>query len=437
MADKARLLAFEAIDDVLRQGKYSNLALKKSQNILDSRDKKFCTVLFYGTIEKLLTIDYILSKYIKKAPKPVIKNILRMGVYQIYFMDSIPDHAACTESAELAKKLGKRGAVSFINGVLRNVARGEKDFKIPDNIEKIKRLSIEYSFPEWIIRKWIKEIGKEVTFELISYTKKNYSTIYPNSLKGVSSDKLIEKLEENSISFEKSKFVKDTYHTYGDIINTSLFRNGEIAIQGEGSYLASKVAVENHPKTVLDVCAAPGGKTVTMAHLNKDADYTACDIRQNRLDITKKQFERFGVNATIRLLDASKPFDDIGPFDTVLCDVPCSALGTVFTHPDVRYNKSPEIIKEIVNVQKKIINNASKHVSTNGYLIYSTCTISKVENHDIVDNFLKNNSNFNAVFPETFHGIIKKDRFDGCGVQLLPHKDNTAGFYISCLKRVK
>jgi 16S rRNA (cytosine967-C5)-methyltransferase len=253
----------------------------------------------------------------------------------------------------------------------------------------------------------------------------------------MSSEKLEEKLEENAISFDISKFIEDIYHIYGDVINTSLFKNGEIALQGEASYLASKVAIENSPKTVLDVCAAPGGKTIAMAHLNKDADYTACDIRENRLDITRKQFERLGVKATIKQLDATKPFNQVGLFDTVLCDVPCSALGTVFSHPDVRYNKSTEIIKEIVQTQKKILNNASKHVIENGRLIYSTCTISKAENHDIIDNFVKNNNNFIAVFPNAFHGIIKDERFDGCGVQLLPHKDNTAGFYISCLQRVK
>lgn len=437
MADQARLLAFEAIDDVLRQGKYSNLALKKSQKLLGVRDKKFCTALFYGTLEKLITIDYILSKYVKKNAKPVIKNILRMGVYQIHFMDSVPDHAACTESAEIAKKLGKKGAVGFINGVLRNVARGKNDFRIADNIDSVKRLSIEFSFPEWLIIKWIKELGKEEAYKLISYTKKNYSTIYPNSLKDMTEDRLVEELEKNTIGFEKSDFLQEIFHIYGDVISTSLFRNGEIALQGEGSYLASKVAIEKMPKTVLDVCAAPGGKTITMAHLNKDADYTACDVRQNRVELTKKQFDRLGVKATLRQMDASKEFNNIGLFDTVLCDVPCSALGTVFTHPDVRYNKSPDIIKEITHTQKKILNNASEHVSIGGRIIYSTCTISKEENHDIVDSFLKSSSKFTAVFPDTFHGIIKDDRFDGCGVQLLPHKDNTAGFYIACLQRVK
>ena len=437
MADQARMMAFEALDAVLRKGAYSNLAIKKAQNRLENRDKAFAVALFYGTLEKLITIDFILSKYLKKSAKAVIKNILRIGIYQIYFMNMIPDHAACMTSCDIAGKLGKDGAVGFINGVLRNAARDKDIFEIPDNIEKIKRLSIKYSFPEWLINKWINELGEDEAVKLISYEGSNNITLYANSIKGMSEKNLEDELKKNNVAYKKNKLDKDVFEVNGDIFNTSLFENGEIALQGVASYLASKIAVEESPDTVLDICAAPGGKTAAMAKIHNDAKYTACDIKQNRVDITKKQFDRLGVRAKLYMLDATKKINHLGLFNTVLCDVPCSALGNIFVHPEIRYNKSPKIINDITIMQKAILQNASNQVAENGRLIYSTCTISNGENFMIVDNFLKTNNGFCAVFPSTFHGIIENNRFDGCGVQLLPHKDDTAGFYIACLQRLK
>ena len=352
-------------------------------------------------------------------------------------MGSVPNHAAVKTSSAIAQKLGKEGAVGFINGVLRNVARDKEKFSIPENISKVKRMSIEYSFPEWLIKKWIQELGKRDALALISYNKKNSIALHANSLKGMNNTKLEDTLKALNIKYEKSAFVEDVYKINGNIINTPMFEKGEIAIQGEASYLAAKVAIENKPKKVLDLCTAPGGKTAAMAHIHHDAIYTACDVRQNRVDITKKQFDRLGVTAELYTMDATVKNNDIGLFDTVLCDVPCSALGTVFNHPEVKYNKTFEQIKQIKSLQKGILENASSYVGENGHLVYSTCTISKQENHDMVASFIKEHDEFSAVFPETFRGIINDKRFDGCGVQLLPHIDDTAGFYIACLKRIK
>ncbi|MCK5129961.1 MAG: 16S rRNA (cytosine(967)-C(5))-methyltransferase RsmB [Clostridiales bacterium] len=437
MIDNARLLAFRALDDVLRQGAYSNLAIKKAQKTLEARDKAFCVALFYGTLEKIITLDYILSKYLKKGTKAVIRNILRFGTYQIHFMNSVPDHAACTTSADIAKKLGKNGAVGLINGVLRNVARDKESFRIPESLEPIKHLSIQHSFPEWLIKKWVGELGEIETIKLISYTHDNQSVIHANSLKDMDNAKLETALDENNIEYIKSSFTNDVYKIKGDIIGTSMFVDGKIAIQGEASYLAAKVAIENSPTSVLDLCAAPGGKMAAMAHVHHDAEYTACDIRPNRVDIMQKQFERLGVKAKTITMDATETNPDLGNFDAVLCDVPCSVLGTVFDHPEVRYSKSQAQIDAIYDIQSKILVNAAKYVNSEGLLVYSTCTISKSENYDIVQNFLKTNDEFKAIFPKAFHGIINDKRFDGCGVQLLPHLDDTAGFYIACLKRIK
>jgi len=435
MIDSARLFAFTAFDDVVRKKAYSNLAIKKAMESLEGRDKAFASALFYGTLEKLLTLDFILEKYLKTRPKPIIKNILRMGVYQLYFMDRVPDHAAVKASSDIAKKLGKQGAAGFINAVLRNAARDKASFTIPDDLSELKNLSVKYSFPEWIIKMWIAQLGKKEAHKLISYQKDNLFAIYPNSLNGMTGEKLEKVLKTKKIPYEKGSLLDDVYKVGGGVFDTDLFSNGKIAVQGEASHLAAKVAVEKAPKTVLDLCAAPGGKMAAMAHFDPDAQYIACDISQKRVNLTQKQFERLNVKAQTLCLDATKETDTLKEYDAVLADMPCSALGTVFTHPEVRYNKSEKDINAICKIQRAILENAAEYVKQGGRLIYATCTVNKRENYDIVHDFLGRNKQFKPVFPKTFYGIIDDKRFDGCGVQLLPNKDGTAGFYIACLEK--
>ncbi len=434
-SDNVRMLVFCAFDDVMRKGAYSNLAIKEAMEKLHGRDKAFASALFYGCLEKVITLDFILKKHIKKRPKPVIKNILRFGVYQIYFMGSVPDHAAINTASNIASKLGKSGAGGFINGVLRSAARDKAAFSIPGNENDTSYLSIKHSFPEWIIEMWIKQLGQKMARELVSYEKEKGFSIYPNSLMDMDENSLEASLKKHGVDFRKSKMLSDVYMVGGDVFDTDMFKSGQIAVQGEASHLAAKVCVENNPKSVLDLCAAPGGKTSAMASFNAKASYTACDSNQNRVNVMERQFERLNVFAKTFCNDAAQETNSLGLFDTVLVDAPCSALGTVFTHPEVRYTKSNEDIKEILKVQRAILQNVSKNVNEYGRLIYATCTINKAENHDVVYDFLEKNKGFKSVFPKTFCGIIKDNRFDGCGVQLLPNIDGTAGFYIACLEK--
>ena len=435
MIDSARLAAFNAFDEVVRKKAYSNLTIKQAVSELSDKDRAFAGALFYGTLEKLLTLDFILDNYIKSNPKPIIRNILRIGVYQIYFM-GVPDRAAVDTSSELAKKLGKQGASGFINGVLRNAARGKDTFEVPESLGRIKYLSVKYSFAEWMIKMWDKQLGKEECEKLVSYEKDNLFSLYPNSLKGTDESVLIEEFEKHGVEYKKSEIAEGMYKVGGTVFETDLFKRGKVAVQGEASQLAASVAVENNPETVLDICAAPGGKTAAMAHMNHEAKYTACDVSENRVDIMRKQFKRLGVTAHTLIKDASEDTSELGLYDTVLVDAPCSALGTVFTHPEVRYNKTYEDITKIIPVQKAIIENAAKNVKTGGRLVYATCTVNTSENHDVVGGFLDAHSEFKAVFPKTFYGIINDNRFDGNGTALLPHKDNTTGFYIACLEKI-
>lgn len=427
MIDKSRKAALDALNDITKNKSYGNLVLKDAFYKLNHQEKRFATRLVYGTVEKMITIDWIIDQYVKKRTPTTLKNVVRMGTYQIYFMDSVPERAACATSVELAKAIGKAGASGFINGVLRNIARNKDKLEFPDD------LSIKNSCPKWIIGMWTKELGKENCEKLLSHKGDAGIVIRANMLKEFDNSQLEDELNKRNISFEKGSIYKDAYRINASFedIEQGLFDEGKIAIQDEGSMIIAKIAVEDKPKYVLDACAAPGGKTAAMANIYPQAQYFATDIHPHRVKLMETMFERLNVDAkTYKFDSADQPFEP--EVDCVLVDAPCSGLGTMFKQPDIKYNKSYEDIINLTKTQQKILSNCSKSVSAGGYLIYSTCTISKAENYNIVKKFLEENSDFEIVKPTE---KILLDAFDGVGVQLLPHIHNTSGFYIAKMKR--
>lgn len=427
MIDKSRKAALDALNEITKNKSYGNLVLKDVFYKLNPQEKRFATRLVYGTVEKMVTIDWVIDNYVQKRTPTTLKNVLRMGTYQIYFMDSVPARAACATSVELAKAVGKGGASGFINGVLRNIARNKDKLEFPDD------LSIKYSCPKWIIKMWTEELGKEECERLLSYKDDSGIVVRANRLKGYANKELEQELKNRNINFVKGRIYKGAYRIEASFedIEQGLFDDGKIAIQDEGSMVVAKVAVEDKPKYVLDACAAPGGKTAAMANIHTDAQYFATDIHPHRVNLMEKMFERLNVDAKTYKFDASEnPFEL--EVDCVLVDAPCSGLGTMFKQPDIKYNKSVEDIINLAKIQLKILSNCSKSVSAGGYIIYSTCTISKKENFDVVQQFLKNNADFEIVKPTD---KVLMDAFDGIGVQLFPHVHNTSGFYIAKMKR--
>ena len=429
MIDKSRKAAFDALNEITKNKSYGNLAVKTAFNNLNPQDKRFAARLVYGTVEKMITIDWVIANYVKKHTPATLKNILRMGAYQIYYMDSVPDRAACSTSVELARAVGKGGASGFINGVLRNIARKKDELKFPKD-----DLSIEFSCPQWIVDMWVKELGKEHTEDLLKYQDDKGIMIRPNRLKGFDNKKLEAEVNQRNISFKKGKLVEDAYRVYAPFedIESGLFEEGKIAVQDEGSMLIAKMAVSDKPKSVWDTCAAPGGKTAAMASYYSDGEYYSTDIHKHRVELMEKMFARLNVDAkTYRFDAAEKPFEI--EVDCVLVDAPCSGLGTMFKQPDIKYNKTLEDIKMLHKTQLKILKNCAKSVAAGGYLVYSTCTISKAENYDVVTRFLENNKDFEIVKPE--NDKVLMEAFDGIGVQLLPTKHNTSGFYIAKMRK--
>ncbi|MBN2879381.1 MAG: 16S rRNA (cytosine(967)-C(5))-methyltransferase RsmB [Clostridia bacterium] len=431
MIDKSRKAAYEALNDIMKNKSYGNLAVKTAFNNLNLQEKKFASRLVYGTIEKMITLDWIIGNYVQKKSPAALQNLLRLGAYQIYYMDSVPVHAACSTSVDLAKAIGKGGASGFINGVLRNIARGKNTLEFPE-----RDLSVKFSCPEWIINMWIDELGEQQTIKLLSYQDDSGIVIRANRLKGYTDDMLEDELKRRGIQFQKGNIVPHAYRVQAGFeeLNEELFADGKIAVQDEGSMLIAQIAVDSKPRYVLDACAAPGGKTAAMADIYNDAEYFATDIHQHRVDIMEKLFERLNVTARVYRFDAAeKPFEP--KVDCVLVDAPCSGLGTMFKQPDIKYNKSTEDIAKLAEVQIKILENCAESVIPGGYLIYSTCTISRAENHDVVDKFLKNTKDFEIVVPEEYEKF--KDSYDGYGIQLLPHVHGTSGFYIAKMRKIK
>ena len=431
MRDKARKAALEALNEITKNKSYGNLAVKTAFNHLETQEKKFAARLVYGTVEKMITIDWIIDNYVNKSTKATLKNILRLGTYQIYYMDSVPSHAACSSAVELAKSAGKGGASGLVNGVLRNIARGKDGLKLPDD-----NLSVKYSCPNWIVDMWISELGKEEAIKLLEYIDEPGIVIRANSLKEFSADMLERELKKRGIDYQRGNIIKDAFRVEGSFeeIDEGLFEEGKIAIQDEGSMLIAQIAVQSKPKYVLDACAAPGGKTAAMAHIYRDAEYIATDIHQHRIDIMDSMFRRLGVKAKTYRFDAQeKPFEI--KVDCVLVDAPCSGLGTMFKQPDIKYNKTYEDIRSLAETQFKILMNCADSVSTGGFLIYSTCTISKAENRDVVERFLKEKKNFEIV--EVEYDKVLSDAFDGIGIQLMPNIHKTSGFYIAKMRKIK
>jgi len=311
--------------------------------------------------------------------------------------------------------------------VLRNIARNKDTLEFPDD------MSVKYSCPKWMIKMWTDELGKEECERLISYEDDNAIVIRANRLKGFSSNQLEDELNKRNIDFVKGNIYKGAYRIKASFedIEQGLFDEGKIAIQDEGSMVIANIAVEDKPKYVLDACAAPGGKTAAMADINPNAQYFATDIHPHRVKLMEKMFERLDVDAKTYRFDATeKPFEP--SVDCILVDAPCSGLGTMFKQPDIKYNKSYEDIKELAKMQLKILKKCSESVIAGGYLVYSTCTISKTENYNIVEKFLKDNNDFEIIKPTD---KVLVDAFDGIGVQLLPHVHATSGFYIAKMKR--
>ena len=439
----SRELAFKTLYDIERNKNYSNISINKNfKNVnISDQEKGLATELIYGIIENKYYLNYIIDKLSKIKSKKMstyVKISLWLGIYQILFLDSIKDHAAVNESVNLIKKYDKKSS-GFVNAILRNVLR-QKDSIMEIKDKDIKdELSIKYSYNPWIVEKWIKDFGQEFTEDLLdANAEKPNLYIRTNTLK-ISRDELIGKLAKEGIKCTKVNGIDEAIMVQNlkNIEGNELFKLGYFTIQDISSMLVGKIANPEKDSKVLDICSAPGGKTTHVATIMENTGQViARDVFDHKLKLIKSTVNRLGLtNVSIENRDALKLDDNsIDKFDYVLADVPCSGLGIIRRKPEIKFKEASEL-SGLPDIQSKILNNASKYVKENGTLIYSTCTIHDEENIDVVEQFLKENKNFELVPIENIN--IDLDNQEKGYIKIYPNIHGMDGFFIAKLKRIR
>lgn len=404
-----RKTVFLSLLSCAENGRYSNLEADTvlSRTLSDAKDKSFYTVLFYGTIEKQITLDHQIAK-LTDSPVSKLQNkvlvLLRMGLYQLLFMNSVPDHAAVGETVSLAKELVNKGAVGFINAVLRSAQRTLKDesgnvtLKTPDRTRDIcGHLSVMYSYPRFLCKLWIKAYGEEKA-ELImrAQNERHGITLRVNSLK-TTKDAFLNELLENGIKAEPSILTDDGINvTSATVTELPHFKDGYFFIQDDASRIAVAALAPKEGETVFDMCACPGGKSFAAAcTMNNKGSVFSFDVHENKLSLIESGAKRLGIDIIKTAQnDASVQVKElIGKADRVICDVPCSGFGTISKKPDLRL-KDKESVEGLPELQYSILDTCSAYVRNGGHLLYSTCTLNPAENEDNVFLFLQSHPNF-------------------------------------------
>lgn len=439
MAD-ARLTAVKMLLKMEDSESFSNILLDNvlSEEKLSDRDKAFAAALFYGVTERRMTLDYIIQQNSKipfeKLDRAAVE-ILRAGLYQILFMEGVPESAAVNESVKLCKKLKVFSAQGFVNGMLRSFIRNGKKVSYL-GVDRAERLSIEYSCPKWLVEKWIEEYDVDRTVKALKASVGKppvYARV--NTLK-TTADKLIAELAKDKISAKKYAGLDDcvVLEKTGDIEKSKAFKAGLFHVQDISSQLCCLTLRPVVNETVIDVCAAPGGKSFTMAELmGNNGRLLSLDLHDMRVGLIEDGAARLGIRIIeAKQNDGTKYNPELPQADRVLCDVPCSGLGVIRRKPEIKY-KDPAEFEELPAVQRRILETACKYVKVGGTLVYSTCTMSRAENDEVVEAFA-------AVHPE-FSPIVQTVPFEGaenCYKRTyFPDENGGDGFFTASFRRIK
>ncbi len=431
----ARIQAIKLLGKTFSKGGYSNILLDKTlkETDMSSQDKALCATIYYGVLERKITLDHIISGYSKlKLSKinPTILNILRSGIYQLKYMDNIPDSAAVNEAVDIAKKLKLQKLSGFVNAVMRNFIRDDKQIKYPKN--KLERVSIEYSVPTWLAKMLCDNYSESQVKSLLEgAVEKPPVTIRLNNLKGEFSE-LVEKL----VNLELKTTVLDGCYKIknGNVTEEESFKKGFFHVQDIASQLCCKAVAPKQGEVILDVCSAPGGKAFTLAELSEDkAEIYAFDIHEHRVKLIQEGAKRLGIKSIKAMQGNAQIYDEKIPMaDKILCDVPCSGLGVIRRKPEIKY-KNYEEFERLPDIQYKILETASKYLKIGGELVYSTCTVNPAENKEVIDKFLSEHKNFEGIsFLEEMG-----QPFDEFVVTLFPENFASDGFFISKIKRIE
>lgn len=438
----SRQLAFDALINVFKDKAYSNIAIDRflSKSELEKREKSFVTALFYGVIERNITLLHIINGYSKKPASKLdieVSVILQMGIYQLLYMKSVPDSAAVNESVALAAYARKASAKGFINAVLRGFIRDDKEIRLP-SLEKnpTEHYSVKLSCPTHIFSMWTNQYGLETAVALCEEgLKVPPITVRVNTLK-TTPQKLIGYLEKNNVkarlhdTLENCLVLSDT----GEIDRIVQFKQGLFHVQDVASQQCIATLSPMPGQRVIDACSAPGSKSFTMAQLMKnEGEILALDLYEHKCKLINQGAKRLGISIIkARTADASAYDEELTEADCVLCDVPCSGLGIIRRKPEIKL-KAMEEIERLPKTQYAILQNASRYVKKGGRLVYSTCTLNKAENEEVVNRFLNENSSFEPLQLSIKTSTIKDN--NSFMTTLMPHKDGCDGFFYAFFQR--
>uniref|UniRef100_UPI004055D37D 16S rRNA (cytosine(967)-C(5))-methyltransferase RsmB n=1 Tax=Acetatifactor sp. TaxID=1872090 RepID=UPI004055D37D len=463
MAENIREIVLDTLLTLERGEEFSHKLLKAvldKYDYLDSRDKAFMKRLTEGTIERQIELDYYLN-YFSSVPvrkmKPLIRCLLRMSTYQIIYMDTVPDSAACNEACKLAGKRKFQNLKGFVNGVLRNISKNKEALPMPDEKENsIEYLTVKYSMPEWLVNMWLDEYGREGTVRLLEGLLRIHpvSLRFKTTLSEGERNWYVSEIQNTGAEVKQSEYLPYVYSggNLEGLVSLSGFAEGAFTVQDISSVLAVEAAGIQESDFVMDICAAPGGKSILAAEKAKSV--LARDVSDYKIDFIEENAERMQVpNVMTQIFDATVSDETYREkADVLIMDVPCSGLGVIGKKRDIKYHANPESIESIVALQRKIVESSWQYVKPGGILLYSTCTINRAENeemvHWIVDNFPFEPVALEDCLPKRLlaerrevrackkkESVLSEVQEAAC-IQLLPGFMETDGFFFAKFRRI-
>ena len=445
----SRELILGILLEVTRDGQYSHIALSNvlsKYQYLDKKERAFITRVTEGTLEHMIEIDYIINQFSNvkvNKMKPVIRCILRSAVYQLKYMDFVPDAAVCNEAVKLAEKKGFRTLKGFVNGVLRNIARNLDNITYPDKTDDINFLSIRYSMPVWILKQWLACYDKETVEKMLEDFLKEKPTTIRCNLNIMSKEELKQSLEKEGVHVENHPYLPYALwiSSYDYLADLESFREGAFYVQDISSMLVAHIADPEENDVVIDVCAAPGGKSLHIAELLHGSGHVeARDLTDYKVGLIQENIFRSGAQNIEAMKWDATVLDEASAekADIVVADLPCSGLGVLGKKTDLKYKMTQETQKELVLLQREILSKVQSYVKPDGTLIYSTCTIHAGENMENVHWFLKEYPEFELVpIADCLCKELKESvQEEGC-LQLLPGIHKSDGFFIAKFRKVK
>lgn len=438
-----RDIALDILESVEKNQSYSNLLLNNliNKHQLSSADSGLLTEITYGTIQRKMTLDYFLKSYIKNPKKTQswVINLLRISVYQMVYLDKVPDHAILFEAVEIAKKRGHKGITSMVNGVLRNIQRNGVD-SFEDIADEHERLAIETSHPLWLVKRWTEQFGFEKTKEMCEMNVTAPLQTARVNVKKISRSEVVSILREEGYDVEASEIVPEAIICYrGNLAHSESYKLGYLSIQDESSMLVAHALGASENDAILDCCAAPGGKTTHIAEGLTTGQVYALDLHEHKVKLIKDQAERLGLkNVKTQVADSrnvQELFNKEG-FDRILVDAPCSGLGVIRRKPDVKYTKTKDDIIKLSSIQQKLLEAAAPLLKPGGRLVYSTCTVDRDENDRVAAAFLASHPEFESDaslierMPEEVVPFVK-----GNMLQVFPQHFESDGFFIASFRK--